>query len=78
MRTSLFILSGVSSMLAATAREAVALGLHVAISIKGFPVYLNNPFLNSGVRGMLKRKGYRAVDMVVIGILYRLCKRISR
>lgn len=59
-----FILRGVSSMLAAVERDASVLVLHVDFSSKNCSMRLNGFYLNSVVRRMLVGNKYRAADMV--------------
>lgn len=59
------ILRGVISLLAAIDWDAVFPELHVDFSSRGCSMTLNRFSVNSGVRGMLEWKDYRAVDMVL-------------
>lgn len=59
---SVSILRGLNLLLAAVEREAGVPGLHMDFSRKSCSLQLNVVFLMSGVRGMIERKDYRAVD----------------
>lgn len=63
MRVS--ILCGANFLLAANDRGASAAGLHVDFPSKSCFMQFNGRFLNNGVREILERKNYHAVDIIL-------------